>query len=133
MQLLNLPTEQVKQGIDLLQIHKSKKPMKLSEIRKEINTAKNARMAKTKVNQMFIVITTIGSIVILIESMDSQPAECPSSSARANSNEPGKSKLGQPEGFGRAGLTGGDHETTQNPLVKSRENPALEATREQPA
>ena len=66
MQLLNLTTEQVKQGIDLLQIHKSQKPMKLSEIRKEINTAKNARMAKTKVNQMFIVIATIGSIVILI-------------------------------------------------------------------
>ena len=67
------------------------------------------------------------------KSMDSQPTECPSSSARANSNEPGKSKLGQPEGFGRAGLTGGDHETTRNPLVKSRENPVLEATREQPA
>ena len=40
--------------------------MKLSEIRKEINTARNARMAKTKVNQMFIVITIIGSIVLLI-------------------------------------------------------------------
>jgi len=67
------------------------------------------------------------------ESMDSQPAKCPSGSARADANEPGKSKLGQPEGSGRAGLTGGDHETTQIPLVKSRENPVPEATREQPA
>ena len=65
--------------------------------------------------------------------MDSQPAKCPSSSARTNSNEPGKSKLGQPEGLDRAGLTGGDHETTQNPLAKSRGNPARGATREQPA
>ena len=65
--------------------------------------------------------------------MDSQPAECPTSSARANPNEPGKSKLGQPEGLDRAGLTGGDHETAQNPLVKSRDNPALGASREQPA
>ena len=66
LQMLNMTQEQMKAGIELIEKHQTNKPMKIKEIKMELEAARGTTTATSQINGLTIALPITATVVLVI-------------------------------------------------------------------